>query len=86
MEVDEAYSLISHAIDTGHAAHGYLIVGDLKGGCDVLADRILRKLFPNELAQIDAKSYEADLRAQGVADILKFGLAFRGKRISLASR
>ena len=34
-------------------------------------------------AQIDAKSYEADLRAQGVADILKFGLAFRGKRVSL---
>ena len=37
-------------------------------------------------AQIDEKSYEADLRAKGVADILKFGLAFRGKRISLASR
>ena len=34
-------------------------------------------------AQIDAKSYEADLRAEGVADILKFGLAFRGKRVSL---
>ena len=25
----------------------------------------------------------ADLRAAGVADILKFGLAFRGKRVSL---
>ncbi len=37
-------------------------------------------------AQIEEKSYEADLRAQGVADVLKFGLAFRGKRVSLASR
>ena len=37
-------------------------------------------------AQIEEKSYEADLRAQGVADVIKFGLAFRGKRVSLASR
>ena len=40
MEVDEAFSLISRAIDTGRAAHGYLVVGDLKGCCDILADRI----------------------------------------------
>ena len=57
MDVDAAFSLISRAIDTGHAAHGYLVVGDLRGGCDVLTDRILRKLFPNELAQIEAKSH-----------------------------
>ena len=36
LEVDEAFSLISRAIDTGRAAHGYLVVGDLKGGCDIL--------------------------------------------------
>ena len=73
MEVDEAYSLISHAIDTGHAAHGYLIVGDLKGGCDVLADRILRKLFPNELAQIDAQCHPdvARLEPEGAKRIIK---------------
>ena len=57
MDVDEAYSLIAHAIDTGHAAHGYLVVGDLKGACDVLTDRILRKLFPNELVQIESKGH-----------------------------
>ena len=73
MEVDEAYSLISHAIDTGRAAHGYLIVGDLKGGCDALADRILRKLFPNELAQIDAQSHPdvARLEPEGAKRIIR---------------
>ena len=57
MEVDEAFSLITRAIDAGRAAHGYLIVGDLKGSCDVLTDRILRKLFPDEIAQIDSKCH-----------------------------
>ncbi|MBQ0031554.1 MAG: hypothetical protein KBT68_02005, partial [bacterium] len=57
MEVDEAFSLISHAIDTGHAAHGYLIGGDLKDSCEPLADRILKKLFPDEGAQVESKGH-----------------------------
>lgn len=52
MDVSEAYSLISRAIDTGHAAHGYLICGDLKGQCDVLTDRVLAKLFPEAPEQV----------------------------------
>ena len=73
MEVAEAYSLISRAIDSGHAAHGYLIVGDLRGGCDELADRILRKLFPDELAQVEAKSHPdvAYLEPEGAKRIIK---------------
>ena len=73
MEVDEAFSLISHAIDTGHAAHGYLVVGDLKGGCDILADRILKKLFPDAIAQVDAKSHPdiAYLEPEGAKRIIK---------------
>jgi len=73
MELDEAFSLISRAIDTGHAAHGYLIVGDLKGGCDELTDRILRKLFPNETAQIDSKSHPdvSYLEPEGAKRIVK---------------
>ena len=73
MDVDEAYSLISHAIDAGHAAHGYLVVGDLKGGCDVLADRILRKLFPDGQAQIDSRSHPdiAYLEPEGAKRIIK---------------
>ena len=73
MEVDEAFSLISHAIDSGHAAHGYLVVGDLKGGCDELTDRLLRKLFPNELAQIETKGHPdvAWLEPEGAKRIIK---------------
>ena len=73
MEVDEAFSLISHAIDTGHAAHGYLIVGDLKGCCEPLADRILKKLFPDAAAQIDSKSHPdiTYLEPEGAKRIIK---------------
>ena len=46
MTVDEAFSLIDRAVETGRAAHGYLVCGDLRGSCDVLADRVLRRLFP----------------------------------------
>ncbi len=73
MEVDEAVSLISRAIDAGRAAHGYLVVGDLKGGCDILLDRILKKLFPDEIAQIDSKSHPdvAYLEPEGAKRIIK---------------
>lgn len=73
MEVDEAFLLISRAIDAGRAAHGYLVVGDLKGGCDVLSNRILKKLFPNEIAQIDSKSHPdvAYLEPEGAKRIIK---------------
>ena len=73
MEVDEAFSLISRAIDAGRAAHGYLVVGDLKGGCDILADRILKKLFPDATAQIDSKSHPdvAYLEPEGAKRIIK---------------
>lgn len=73
MEVAEAFSLISHAIDSGHAAHGYLIVGDLKGACDVLADKLLKKLFPDGHAQIESKSHPdiAYLEPEGAKRIIK---------------
>ena len=73
MEVDEAFSLISRAIDAGRAAHGYLVVGDLKGECDILADRILKKLFPDATAQIDSKSHPdvAYLEPEGAKRIIK---------------
>ena len=57
MEVDDAYSLISRAIDSGHAAHGYLVCGDLRGQCDALTEMILRKLFPNEPAQVESRCH-----------------------------
>ena len=44
MEVDSAYTLIAHAIDSGNAAGGYLIVGDIHENASELAEKIIRKL------------------------------------------
>ena len=73
MDVDEAFSLISRAIDTGHVAHAYLIVGDLSGGCEELAHRILLKLFPNAIAQVEAGSHPdvVRLEPEGAKRIIK---------------
>ena len=57
MEVNEAFSLISRAIDAGRAANGYLICGDLNTSCNELSERILAKLFPNDCAQLKSKSH-----------------------------
>ena len=72
MEVDEAFGLISRAIDTGHAAHGYLIVGDMKGGSAELVRRILEKLFPDATAQVEANSHPdvVTLEPEGKARII----------------
>ena len=52
MTVDEAYTLISRAIDSGRPARGYLLVGDIYGSCAELTERVLVKLFPDAAAQI----------------------------------
>ena len=52
MELDDAYTLISSAIDSGHAANGYLIAGDLFRG-EQLVKKLLLKLFPDAVAQIE---------------------------------
>ena len=57
MEVDEAFSLISRAIDDGRAAHGYLVCGDLDGGAKELTDRILVKLFPEDGARLESGAH-----------------------------
>ena len=57
MTVDEAYSLIAHAIETGRAAHGYLVCGDLKGSCGDLAMKVLRFLFPEQPAQVEQRCH-----------------------------
>ena len=57
MEVAEAYNLISRAIDQGRQAHGYMIVGEVKGNCSELVSLILGKLFPEERAQVESGSH-----------------------------
>ena len=57
MEVGAAFDLISRAIDAGRAAHGYLIVGDVRGNCAELVSRVLHKLFPAAAAQVDSGTH-----------------------------
>ena len=78
MEVDEAYSLISRAIDAGRPAHGYLIVGDVRGNCLELVNRILGKLFPSDAALLASRSHPdvAWLEPQGRSRTIKVA---RGK-------
>lgn len=54
MDGVEAFRLIARAIDSGSAAHGYLIVGDVRGNAAELVRRVLEKLFPDERDQIAA--------------------------------
>lgn len=41
----------------------------------------LEKLSADALRQIDEKSYETEMRAAGILEIVKIGMAFRGKDI-----
>ena len=48
MDLESAYGLIEGAIDAGRPAHGYLIVGDVRGDAMELAERVLGRLFGPE--------------------------------------
>ncbi len=47
MEIDAAYKLIERAILAGRPAHGYLIVGLVRGMAAELAERVLRLIYPD---------------------------------------
>lgn len=78
MEVLDAYSLISRAVDAGRPAHGYLIVGDVRGNCLELVQMLLGKLFPDDSEQIASRSHPdvAWLEPQGRSRTIKVA---RGK-------
>ena len=46
MELDSAHALIAKAIQDGRPAHGYLVVGGVRGMARDLALAVLRDLFP----------------------------------------
>lgn len=72
MDVAEAYSLISRAIDAGRAAHGYLVSGDVRGNAAELAGMVLEKLFPDAASQARNFSHPdvAVLEPEGKARII----------------
>lgn len=73
MQVYDAFTLISRAIDSGSAANGYLVVGDLKEQCEDLADKLLNKLFPHERVQIEQGTHPDvyRLEPEGAKRIIK---------------
>lgn len=44
----------------------------------------LRELSKKALQQIEEKKYDTELREAGVADIIKYGVAFCGKKVEIA--
>lgn len=60
------------------------ILIELKAAKDCSEDE-LKELSEKALAQIDARKYETELTVKGVRNILKYGVAFSGKRVMITS-
>ena len=48
-----------------------------------LNDEKLDTLSAEALNQINEKGYDTEMRAEGITDIIKFGIAFSGKRVKI---
>lgn len=70
MTIDEAFEMITKAIRDGRSAHGYLIVGGVRGMARELSERVLRFLYP-----------EGDLRSH--PDIHRLAPEMRSRVISV---
>jgi hypothetical protein len=58
---------------------------ELKWKKDLSANE-LSVLADEALAQIDEKRYDAEMKEAGIQDILKFGIAFSGKTVSVKTK
>ena len=58
------------------------IIMELKWKKDLSAEK-LEGLADEALAQIDSMRYDAEMKEDGINDILKFGIAFSGKKVSV---
>lgn len=61
------------------------IIMELKWKKDLSADELSR-LADEALIQIDEKRYDAEMKEDGIQDILKFGIAFSGKKVSVKTK
>ncbi len=58
------------------------IIMELKSGKD-LNDKVLDSLSAEALQQIDDKGYDSEMKEEGIASILKLGIAFSGKKVRI---
>ena len=61
------------------------IIMELKWKKDLDEDK-LAGLADEALAQIDDRGYDAEMKEEGTKDILKFGIAFSGKKVSVKTK
>ncbi len=61
------------------------IIMELKWKKNLSADA-LSGLADEALAQIDEKRYDAEMKEDGIQDILKFGIAFSGKKVRVKTK
>ena len=61
------------------------IIMELKWKKDLNADELLG-LADEALAQIDDKRYDEEMKEDGIRDILKFEIAFSGKKVSVKTK
>ena len=61
------------------------IIMELKWKKDLSADE-LSGLADEALIQIDEKRYDVEMKEDGIQDILKFGIAFSGKKVSVKTK
>lgn len=61
------------------------IIMELKWKKDLSADE-LSGLADEALIQIDEKRYDVEMKEDGILDILKFGIAFSGKKVSVKTK
>ena len=48
-----------------------------------LSDEELDALSAEALDQINEKAYDTEMKAEGIRDIIKFGIAFSGKKLKI---
>ena len=51
-----------------------------------MADDSLELLAKEALSQIDKNRYDLEIKEDGITDILKFGIAFSGKKIQIQTK
>lgn len=75
---DGRYDISLFPRDSGYPG----MIMELKWNKD-LSDNELDSLSAEALDQINKKSYDTEMKAQGIADIIKFGIAFSGKKLKI---
>ena len=59
------------------------IIIELKAAKDCTEEE-LKALSKKALQQIDEKKYDTELREAGITDVIKYGVAFCGKKVEIA--